>query len=154
MSTQAHDAAGTQGEDEETYRRLITEWNAAYNARDAERFASCYAQDAVVTDPVSPEPLRGREAVQQDVAAFLEALPDTSAELQEVLVDGKTAATRVLITGTQTGPMPTPSGTIPPTGRPVQVPMGVFSRFGADNKITEEYRYYDQAGMAEQLGVD
>jgi uncharacterized protein (TIGR02246 family) len=116
MSTQEQDAAGTSGESEETYRRLIQEWNAAYNAQDAEKFASCYAQDAVVTDPVSPELLRGREAIQQDVAAFLEALPDTSAELQEVLVDGNTVATRVLITGTQTGPMPTPSGTIPRRG--------------------------------------
>lgn len=154
MSAPAQDAADRSNEAEETYRQLITEWNAAYNARDAERFASCYAQDAVVTDPVSPEPLQGREAIQQDVAAFLEALPDTAAELQEVLIDGNTAATRVLITGTQTGPMPTPSGPMPPTGRPVQVPMGVFSRFDADHKITEEYRYYDQAGMAEQLGVD
>ncbi|MFF0904326.1 UNVERIFIED_CONTAM: SgcJ/EcaC family oxidoreductase [Kocuria sp. CPCC 205316] len=152
MSTQEQDAAGPSGEGEETCRRLIKEWNAAYNARDAEKFASCYAQDAVVTDPVSSEPLRGRKAVQQDVAAFLEALPDTSAELQEVLVDGSTVATRVLITGTQTGPMPTPSGPIPPTGRPVKVPMGVFSRFGSDSKIIEEYRYYDLAGMAEQLG--
>ncbi|MFI7494685.1 ester cyclase [Kocuria sp. M4R2S49] len=154
MSTQEQDAAGTSGENEETYRRLIKEWNEAYNARDAEKFASYYAQDAVVMDPVSPEPLRGREAIQQDVAAFLEALPDTYAELQDVLVDGNTVASRELITGTQTGPMPTPSGSIPPTGRPVKVPMGIFSRFGADNKITEEYRYYDQAGMAEQLGVE
>ncbi|MFF0990482.1 ester cyclase [Kocuria nitroreducens] len=154
MSTQAQDAASTSGEGEETYRRLIKEWNAAYNARDAEKVASCYAQDAVVADPVSLEPLRGRGAVQHDVAAFLEAMPDTAAELQEVFVDGNTVATRVLITGTQTGPMPTPSGPIPPAGRPVTVPMGVFSRFGADSEIAEEYRYYDLAGMAEQLGGD
>ncbi len=47
MSTQAHDAAGTQGEDEETYRRLITEWNAAYNARDATAAkASCEGENS------------------------------------------------------------------------------------------------------------
>lgn len=154
MSAQGQDTAGQSSGGKETYRRLIEEWNAAFNARDAEKFASCYAEDAVVVDPVSPEPLRGRGAVQEDVAAFLEALPDAAAELQEVLVDGSTVATRGVITGTQTGPMPTASGSIPPTGRPVKVPISGFSHFDADGKIAEEYRYYDLAGMAEQLGVE
>lgn len=154
MSTQGQDTTNSSPDGEDTYRQLTKQWNAAFNAHDAEKFASYYAEDAVITDPMYPEPLRGRGAVQQDIAEFMGALPDVVADMQEVLVEGTLVATRGVMTGTQTGPMPTPSGAIPPTGRPVKVPMAVFMRFGADGKIDEEYRYYDVAGMAAQLGVD
>lgn len=153
MSTQGQDATGHSPNGEDTYRRLTEEWNAAFNAHDAEKFASYYAEDAMVTDPMYPQSLRGREAVQQDITEFMGALPDVVSDLQQMLVDGATVATHGAMTGTQTGPMPTPSGEIPPTGRPVKVPMGVFRRFGADGKVAEEHRYYDVAGLAAQPEV-
>lgn len=154
MSEQGQDTTEPSPDGEETYRRLTQQWNAAFNAHDAATFASYYAEDVVVTAPMYPEPLRGRTAVQQDIAEFMGAWPDVVADMQQVLVDGTTVATRGVMTGTQTGEMPTPSGVIPPTGRSVKVPMAVFMRFGVDGRVAAEYRYYDVAGMAAQLGVD
>jgi steroid delta-isomerase-like uncharacterized protein len=154
MSTQDRTAPGHSPEGVEKYRRLTQAWNAAFDARNAEKIASYYAEDVMVVDPVYPEPLRGREAVQQDIAEFMTSVPDAVTKVQEILVDGTRVATRIMITGTHTGSLPTPSRSIPPTGRLVRIPISFFIYFSADSKIAEEYRYYDLAGMAEQQALD
>ena len=58
------------------------------NAHDAKRFAATYAADAVVHDPLYPQPLKGRDAVEQDMVELLRAFPDhhayTAADMAEL----------------------------------------------------------------------
>ncbi len=126
---------------------------ATLNAHDPAEFAATYSADAVVHTPASPEPLRGRDAVERDTRQWITAMPDMTTEVEEVLVDGSTAVTRLLFVGTHTGPLSLPSGEVPPTGRRVSVPMAVVSRQGGSGTTEVEHRYLDMLGLAQQLGL-
>jgi uncharacterized protein (TIGR02246 family) len=54
---------------------------AAYNARDADRFAECYAEDVLVEDADGNEIVRGRDALRCRYAAMFAAHPALSCEL-------------------------------------------------------------------------
>lgn len=134
-------------------RQQVEQVIAAFNAHDAATYASCHSPDAIVHDPATPEPLRGRGAIQQDAEKVLTGMPDIVLELEELFVEGPQAALRLLSVGTHTGPMPMPTGEVPPTGHRTSIPMAIFSRVAEDGLITEEHRYYDLMGMAQQLGL-
>ncbi|GGG63850.1 hypothetical protein GCM10011374_29190 [Kocuria dechangensis] len=140
---------GEGGDRREEVERAL----AALNAHDPAAFAALYSQDAIVYTPASPEPLRGRAAIQQDAQQWRTAMPDMMVELEELVVEGSTAAMRLLFVGTHTGPLTTPSGQVPPTGRRVSVPMAVFTRRGEGGTNDLEHRYLDMVGMAQQLGL-
>jgi steroid delta-isomerase-like uncharacterized protein len=126
---------------------------AAINAHDPAGFAALYSQDAVVYTSANPEPVRGREAIEQDIQHWITAMPDMAIQIEELMVDDTTAATRLLFTGTHTGPLTTPAGEVPPTGKKVSVPMAVFTRQNEDGMNEVEHRYLDMASMAQQLGL-
>ena len=126
---------------------------AALNAHDAAAYAAFYSSDAVVYTTASPEPVRGRAAIQQDIQQWFTAMPDMMLQLEELLVDGPTAVSRFQLVGTHTGPLATPSGELPPTGKRMSMPMAVFSREGQDGLIVEEHRFIDMLGFLQQLGL-
>lgn len=152
LTTQSHDE---EGRDQATDGRQTLEAQfRAINAHDAPTFASYYASDAVVVDPQYPEPLRGRAAIEQDVATFLRAFPDLEFSLTSMLVDNRLIAAEGKISGTHNGPIQLPdTEEIPATGRRLEFPMASFSRLDESGKIIEERRYYDLAGQQEQLGL-
>jgi steroid delta-isomerase-like uncharacterized protein len=134
-------------------RDIAREIADAFNRRDADAIAEHYAEDAVVHDPQYPEPLRGREAIRQDMDAWFRSFPDVHGKVQSVLGDDDRYAFEFAMTGTHQGPLATPSGEFPPTGRRIESAVGLFGRVNGDDKIVEERRYYDQAALAEQLGM-
>ena len=153
MSTTETSAPGPAASGGVDLRERTEQAIAAFNAHDAAAFASFYSEDSMVEDSAVPELLQGRAAVQQDAQRVLAGMPDVHLQLQEFLVDGAVTAIRVLVVGTNTGPMPMPTGEVPATGRRVETPMGIFSRHDEDGLIVEEHRYFDLARMAAQLGL-
>lgn len=121
------------------------------NAHDAKSFAATYAADAVVHDPFYPQPLKGRDAVEQDMVELLRAFPDMRISTGALLQDGDTVAAEFTLRGTHQGPLASPDGEIAATGRSIENHGAVFSRFDADGKVIEERRYYDAAGLLGQL---
>jgi steroid delta-isomerase-like uncharacterized protein len=133
---------------------VIRQASEALNRHDADGWAKVYAEDVVVYDLQYPEPLRGREAVRSDMAAFVRTFPDLHMEIRSILQDGNTYAYEGTMTGTQQGPLATPDGgEIPATNKRVEMSFGAFGKFDEENKIVEERRYYDLAGLLAQLGI-
>ena len=125
-----------------------------YNSGDSAGLVTFYAEDVLLTDPLSPEPIKGREAVLTIAAAYRRALPDMVWTLIGDPVIGSGAiAWEVRAAGTMTGPMSGPDGNIPATGRHFAADMGIFWTLGPDNLITEEHAYLDATGMMTQLGL-
>lgn len=61
----------TRAADEATLRALIKDWSAAAQARDAAKFVSVYADDAVVMMAGAPD-LRGLAAIREGVPAMMQ----------------------------------------------------------------------------------
>lgn len=134
---------------EETLARAIE----AFNRHDADEFANLHAPNVRAYDPQYPEPLQGRAAIREDIAAFFAAFPDIRAEVESVLSRGDTIAAEVTIRGTHEGPLITPGGEVPATHRRFEMPGARFERVDGSGLITQCNRYYDLAGLMMQLGL-
>lgn len=125
----------------------------AVNQHDANAFAALYDPEAVATDPQYSEPLYGREAIRRDIEDFFVAFPDLQATVSNTIVNGDTVAFEVELIGTHRGPIISPEGNIPATNQPVKLAGARFVRVNEKDMITECRRYYDMAGLVQQLGI-
>jgi steroid delta-isomerase-like uncharacterized protein len=126
----------------------------AFNRHDAEAVGTCYAEDAVVHDPASPEPLKGRDAIIAFDHVIFGAFPDVRWEpLAPVIVSGNQAVWQIVTSATFDGPMPMPDGTmVEPNGERISLEQAVISTID-DGLIVEERAYFDATGFAMELGL-
>jgi steroid delta-isomerase-like uncharacterized protein len=136
-----------------TVQEINQKLTDAFNSHDADAVAALFTEDAVVLDPQYAEPLRGKDAIRKDIADFFTAFPDIQSRPGDLLASGDTAATEYHMTGTHKGPMVTPDGDIAATGRNVKVTVALFTRLNGQGLITEQRRYFDLAGLVQQLGL-
>ena len=126
----------------------------AFNDHDLDRAAAMVSEDFELVDfAAEGQAFRGPEGFRQWLQVFLTAAPDAKVELTNVVAAGEGwVFTEHTGRGTHTGPLVGPSGTIPPTGRRIELPIGELFRV-EDGKITLIHAYYDGATMMRQLGV-
>ena len=136
-----------------TTKYSVKEQIEALNRHDAAAFAGFYTPDALVHDPQHAEPLKGRDAIRKDIADFIGAFPDLNFTLKTVVESGDTVAFEGAGKGTHKGPMASPAGEIPATNRPMEFRFAAFLRVNGQGLIAEERRYFDMAGMMQQLGL-
>ena len=138
------------GKFEEATKKFID----AFNRKDPNAVANLYANESVSYDPMYPEPLRGRSAVKEDAATYFRAFPDVRMEARTIVEKGDDGAAEFRMTGTNTGPLKTPTGEeLPATRKRIDLTGAVFIRLNADGLIVEERRYYDTTSFARQLGL-
>jgi len=94
----------------------------------------------------------GREHMKEQVGMARAAFPDVHVNVQDMIAEGDKVAARFTFGGTHTGPYVTDMGTLPPTGKKVEVTGIIIFRF-ADGKIVENREVLDTMGMLQQLGV-
>jgi len=109
------------------------------------------ASDYSAHDPTSP-PVQGHEGFRQFVTVYRTAFPDLRVKVEDQIADGDRVATRWLASGTHTGPLASPGGDIPPTGKRSNVTGITISRI-AGGKVVEEWHNWDTLGMMQQLGL-
>ena len=136
---------------EDLAKRLDECWGL-WNAGKYDDFKGCFAPDATSEMPGSGMPVAtGAAAVVEATKMLKPAFPDLKSELQLQLIDGNHAATVVLFTGTQTGPMDSPMGTIAPTNKKIGVMMAQALDFDDAGHAKHEGDYFDLATMLGQL---
>ncbi|HEV2011908.1 MAG TPA: ester cyclase [Candidatus Limnocylindria bacterium] len=135
------------------FEDLAKKWTDAYNRHDPRAVAAYYTQDTVSHDPFYPEPLKGRAAIEKDAADFFRAFPDLRVEVINIFEKGDRAAGEIKMTGTNNGPLATPTGEVPATGKRMDLRVAFVGRINAENLIVEERRYYDTGTLMQQLGL-
>jgi steroid delta-isomerase-like uncharacterized protein len=125
----------------------------AFNGHDAERLANLYTDDQVTVLPGAPEPVRGRKNKAEMVAGYFRAFPDLTLEIPLVLVSGSHVVCAGYMKGTNTGPLVSPEGEMPPTGRRVNIRMAFILRVTLTGLIEEDQTYFDEAEFLKQLGL-
>ncbi len=126
---------------------------AAFNGHDAERLANLYTDDQVTVLPGAPDPVRGRKNKNEMVAGYFRAFPDLTLEIPLVLVSGNHIVCSGYMKGTNTGPLASAEGEMPPTGRRVNIRMAFILRVRPDGQIEEDQTYFDEAEFLKQLGL-
>ena len=129
---------------------LAEAYLAAWNAKDAEKAASYFAEDVEYFDATVGEPQKGREAARDNVIkVFMTAAPDLSWKMRGApLVSADGIAFEWTFAGTNTGAW---GPDTPATNKPFSFDGVTFMRV-KDGKITYQGDYYDGLGFQKQLG--
>jgi predicted ester cyclase len=130
---------------------VARQWMDAFNAHDEGRMAELTADDATMSAPGDTE-LRGRDAVTGYAMAWLSAFPDARITMHQELVDGQSVGQRFTFEGTHTGPLESPAGTIPPTGRRL-TGRGIQVLEIDGDEASDIALYFDQVQVLTQLGL-
>ena len=121
---------------------------AAFKAKNAD--AEPFSADAEVVAPGAE--LRGRDQVLDWLRGYWEAFPDARLEIVRSITQGPLASAEGMMIGTHTGPLRTPEGEVPPTGRSVQIRwMAMYETDG--DELLSEHLYFDSAEFLTQLGL-
>lgn len=125
---------------------------AGFNDRDVERAAALCGDDFVLEDIPAGMTLRGPDGMRLWLQTWLDAAPDAHAALERIFGDGDWVTTEHHGTATHTGPLRTPTGEIPPTGRPLD--LWFSENFEVrSGKLRRMRVYYDGAAVMRQLGL-
>jgi steroid delta-isomerase-like uncharacterized protein len=124
----------------------------AFNAGDWDRFRATLAGDCVYDELATQRHMEGQDAIIDANRGWKEAFPDAHGSVESAMADNGTATLEITWEGTQTGPLHTPGGEIPPSSRHVEVKaVQVFQLEG--DKIREVHHYFDMMGLLQQVGA-
>jgi steroid delta-isomerase-like uncharacterized protein len=114
--------------------------------RDLDLVADVFAEDAVEHGPFGDH--HGPSAIRENIGGVLDAFPDLTATVEDVIAEGDRVAMRVTLRGTHEGPF---LG-FEPTGRSFAIRNMVLSRLEA-GRIAERWLQPDVSGQLTQLGL-
>jgi len=123
----------------------------AFNAHDLEAVARDSAPDIELTAPGGIK-LQGVQAAKEYNQIWLKAFPDARIENKKIIAQGNTVVVEGAFSGTHAGPLKTPMGEVPPTGRKLK---GEFIQvFEIDRGLVKRNcLMYDQVEVMTQLGM-
>lgn len=128
------------------------EWlEKAWNQRDVSIVDRIAADNYVNHDPTGD--FVGAEAQKAFIQDFLAAFPNIKVTIDQISGSGNDVTSHVTFTGTQTGALATPQGTIPPTGKTVVVKVKITDQYNQAGKLTETWAEWDPNDMMRQLGI-
>jgi steroid delta-isomerase-like uncharacterized protein len=122
----------------------------AFNEGDWEAFRAGVADDVVYVEAGTGRTIEGADAYLALCQGWRMAIPDVRGTVQRSLEGDGVVAQEVTWVGTHDGPLPTPSGDIPPTGRPISVEatLWVETRGAA---VAEVHHHLDVMALMAQI---
>jgi steroid delta-isomerase-like uncharacterized protein len=133
--------------------RIASTFAAAVGSHHPAEWAAMFSEDAKYVIPDVPEPIQGRDALTALATTYFTAFPDMELEVRRVVHQGRIVVLEGATRGTFTGPMTTPEGAAPPTGRSFVAPLATIFELTDDGRIAESHEYYDPAFFAAQIGL-
>jgi len=127
---------------------------AAVSGEDIDAFGALYADDAVLIEPLYPEPVRGKEAIMEGEKGLLRAFSEVSIDVRNEVSFGRGIIAELVLSATNDGPLDLGEGDVPATGRRVQIPMVWVLEVNDEGLVKEERDYFDTALIMRQLGLD
>ena len=133
-------------------REAMDRLTDAIFSRDWEAVARLYAPEGVAVTPDRGE-VRGNREIAEWSQEFLVAFPDARYESVYAHESGDTAIDEGYMTGTNTGPLVSPTGEMmPATEKPVRLRACDIATV-EDGAITSHRFYFDQVEFMGQLGL-
>lgn len=124
-----------------------------FNTADPVAIADLYAQDAVMTQPNEPAPVRGRAAILKSYQSIFIAFPNWKFDFNSILFADDTIIFELVGHGTMTGPLVTPEGEIAPTGKNMDLKTAFLAKISPEGLIVEDRSYFDNTEMLKALGL-
>jgi len=130
---------------------LGEKFNRAFNAHDEVTLKSLYADSAKFQAPGDVR-LVGKDAIIGYTQNWMKALPDAKINVTHEIISAPWLVQEFVFSGTHTGPLTSPMGTIQATNRKVSGQCVSVSRYEND-LIVESRLYFDVVQLLTQIGV-
>jgi len=131
---------------------IATKLIKAFNSHDPAGVGRIYSPDQITLLPGLP-PVEGRAAKEEMLAGYFRAFPDLRMEIPLVICSGEYVVCEGTMSGTNTGPLESPEGEMPATGRSVILPLVFILKVGPDGLVQRDHTYFDEASFLKQLGL-
>ena len=123
-----------------------------YNDRQFDHAAGLVANDYAWTMIPTGQTFNGPDGMRQYLAAWDQGFPESKVEITNVVASGEHAVVEFTGRGVHTGPLQTPAGEIPATGKRVELQFcDVYQVRGG--KLAGGRTYFDMASLMRQLGL-
>lgn len=127
-------------------------WDEAWTAGRLAVIDEIFHRDFVDHGLAPGLTLQGPEGAKEAVTQFRTAFPDLRLEVNHLVAEGDKVFTYWTARGTHKGPLRSPGGEIPPTGKTGVVHGMTINRL-VEGRIIEAWDNFDMLGMLQQLGV-
>ena len=124
----------------------------AYNEKDWGKSKDVLAADAVYDEKGTHRRIQGAGEIIEAWQGWAKAFPDSKATFVREFASGDTAVLELLWKGVHTGPLQTPTGTIPPSNKPIELPACQIVQVEG-GKLKSAWHYFDMLTMLTQIGA-
>ena len=124
---------------------------AAFNAHDEKALDALHAENIKFNAPGGFKATNAKDATAFAMT-WLKAFPDGKMKVRSEITSGPWVVQEVLMEGTHTAPLESPTGTVKPTYKKV-AGYGVQLLRVDNGKIAEARIYFDQLDQMQQLGL-
>jgi steroid delta-isomerase-like uncharacterized protein len=136
----------------QNHQDLVRTFHDIFNRRDWGRIDAIIAPEHRYLDVPFGRTLGGPAGIREFFGVWADAFPDSRAEINELHSGEQHVVDLFTFRGTHTAPLVGPGGTIPATGRAVEV-AGCFYFEARGGKLIASRNYYDLTTILRQLGV-
>jgi steroid delta-isomerase-like uncharacterized protein len=130
-------------------RETVDRFYRSAKEGDLSAISACFADECVT---VTPSGAFDKAAHEAFFKAFKDALPDAHMEVVRAVESGGEVFISGRFRGTHQGDLVTPQGTIPASGRSLDLPFADYFRVDA-GRIVEHEVVWDTMAMMAQLGA-
>ena len=124
----------------------------AFSTGNWEQLRARLASDSRYDELGTQRKIEGSEKIVELFKSWKMAFPDAVGTVTSAVASGNKAVLEVTWKGTHTGPLETPEGTIPASGKPQETPAALFFTFEGD-MIKESRHYFDSMTLLKQIGA-
>ena len=124
----------------------------AYNDKDWSKAKDILAADAVYDEKGTHRRIQGAGEIVEAWQDWAKAFPDSKATFVSEFASGDTAVIELVWKGVHTGPLQTPTDTIPASNQPIEMPACQVVQVEG-GKIKSASHYFDMLTMLTQIGA-
>lgn len=135
-----------------TNPQLTRQLHEAFSQNRFDAVLAAAADDIEVVSYSNGFAAQGKENFRQFFMGFKAAFPDLVITHRNLIANGEWLAVEFSAVGTHTGPLMTPNGAVPPTGRTVNFNVCEVHAW-RDGKLTRLVNYQDALSLMAQLGL-
>jgi len=134
----------------ENKANILEQCLTAVDSHNLDAIRDLYTATAQINAPGAE--LRGADQILAWYGVFVRAFPDIKHEVRGSVQETDSCVLQARVTGTHTGPLASPAGDVPPTGKSFALDYVNVARF-ADGRIASETYYWDNQSFLSQLGL-